>query len=42
MWVKGTGLRCVLVEYVTSEYYTKFHNPTIIGLEKHTLVFYSK
>ena len=28
MYVKGTGLRCVLVEYVTNEYNTRFHNPS--------------
>ena len=30
----------MLVEYVTNDYYERFHNLAIIATEKHTLVFY--
>ena len=26
--VKSIGSRCVLVEYVTNDYYARFHNPS--------------
>ena len=25
MWVNGTRSRCVLVEYITNDYYARFH-----------------
>ena len=28
MLVKGTGSRSLLVEYLTNDYYARFHNPS--------------
>ena len=40
MQVKGTGSWCMLVKYVTDNYYARFYDPSLTGTEKDTLVFH--